>query len=332
MNTIDAVLSGIIGLQVIVGLLRGFLNEAVKMGIFLASAAAAYLYYEKGESLLTITLVFFLALLVLHMVFWLVRKLVFKYEVKPSLCSRVGGGIIGACEGAVQVLAILVSLHFLNGILGSQNPELTRTIEASFFYTRYRVMSMASAAPGAQKVYQIAEALKAGDGQIELDEETVNKLRENKSIQAILGDKELLESIRQRDYVKTISNPKFISLLNSRELLKQLTAMELKKNTTAIATEASMQVDEPALKQIENTTAIARGSLVQVDAPARKQTENYLTGIAYSQRSAVVIINGRIYKIGSQVLGGRIVEINSHSITMEFPDGRKQYSVGDGIP
>jgi uncharacterized membrane protein required for colicin V production len=310
MNILDAFLSGIIGLQVIVGFVKGFLNKAVEMGILLASAAAAYLYYKKGGSLLKITLVFVLAQLLLHMVFWLVRKFVLKDKAKPSLYLRVGGGIIGACEGVVLVLVALVFLHFSSGILGSANTVLTRTLETSLFYTRFRAISRQSAVPGVQEAYKIVEALNAGDGKIKLDEKTVNKLRENHSIQAILGDEKLLESIRQRNYTKILSNPKFVALLNDRELLKQLAAMGLKENNTAIAEEAPVQVEVPVLKQ----------------------TENCLVGIVHNQGSAAAVINDQIYKIGSQVLGGRIVEINSNGITMEFPDGRRQYSVGKVIP
>jgi len=228
MNILDAVLSGIIGFQVIFGFVKGLLNKAVELGIFLASVVAAYFYYKKGGGLLTIMLVFLLAQLALHMVFWLVRKLVLKDKVKPSPYLRVGGGIIGACEGVVMVLVALVSLHFLNGFLGSANTALTRTLETSFFYTRYREMSRQSAVPGVQEAYQIGEVLKAGDGKIKLDEETVNELRENKSIQAILGDEELLENIKQRNYTKILSDPKFVAVLNDKELLKQLAEIGLR--------------------------------------------------------------------------------------------------------
>lgn len=310
MNILDAGLSGIIGLQAIIGFFKGFLNKTVEIGIFLASAAVAYLYYKKWGGLLTITLVFLLAQSVLHTVFWLVRKHVLKEKAKPTPYLRLGGGIIGACEGAVLALGACFFLHFLNGILGSANTALTRTLETSFFYSRYRAMGVSRAVPGLQEAYQIGEALKAGEGHIRLDEETVNKLRENQSIQAILNDEKLVESITQKDYTKILSNPKFVTLLNDKELLKQLAEMGLKKKPAAI---------------VEETPA-------QAEAPVIKQAENCLVGIVHNQGAAAAVINDQIYEIGSRFSGGRIVEINSDSITMEFPDGRRQYSVGEVIP
>ena len=74
------------------------------------------------------------------------------------------------------------------------------------------------------------EALKASDGKIQLDEETVTKLRENPKIEAILEDEELVESIKKRDFARIIADSKFMALLNDKELLKQLADMGLKVN------------------------------------------------------------------------------------------------------
>jgi hypothetical protein len=220
-----------------------------------------------------------------------------------NILDAVLSGIIG--------LQVIIGFFkgFLNGILGEANTAFTRTLETSLFYSRYRAMSKASAVPGVEEAYQIGEALKAGDGKIKLDEKTANKLRENPSVQAMLGDEKLLEGIKQRNYTKILSNPKFFALLNDRQLLKQLVAAGLKKNIPAAAEEIP----------------------IQVDVPLAKQAENCLVGIVYSQGSAAAVINDQIYETGSQVLGGRLVEISSNSITMEFPDGRRQYSVGEVV-
>jgi len=222
MNILDTVLAGILAFNLTIGFLKGFLQKAFGVLSFAIGVVAAYAYYKNGGTLFKVMLVFILANLVLRVLFWVLKKMLRGNIEGPSFFSRVGGGIIGGAEGALCVLAVLVLLHFLNGMAGAAHPGIPRVLENSLFYSRYKEFSKSSNIPGVKETFAMGESLKGKQKKLVLDPAAAGKLRDNPSIKAILEDKQLLESIQKKDFAKIISNPKFIKLLSDKELLKQL--------------------------------------------------------------------------------------------------------------
>jgi len=224
MNVIDVIGVGIIGINFLIGFLKGFLRKALGVLSFVIGAAVAYGFYKNGSGLLRVSLIFIFINLGLQVAFWVFRK-VRKKAVKPSLSSRLGGGIIGIFEGALYVLVIVVSLRFVNGIFGAAIPAVRQSLEGSFFYSRYQDVSTASRPPAVKETHRVELVLGGGQKQVVLDPEAVRALEDNASIKAMLADDQLVESIRKKEYIKILSDPKFLSALNDRELLKNLIAL-----------------------------------------------------------------------------------------------------------
>lgn len=310
MNILDILAVVIVGIWFFIGFVKGFVSKIAELVIFLIGTVAAYVYYRNGGGLLGVTLAFAVTTIALHLVTWGIMEMVLKSKMPVPFASRCAGGAIGGVEGAIVVLLMLAFLHLASGSVGAANPFIAKTLDTSFVYARYKAMSMASPIPAVKRVYRIGEMLKAGGGRITLDEQAVSALRENASIKALLTDTQLIESINQRDYGKIISNPSFLSVLNDTKLLKQIVAMVLREDVPAITNEA-----------------VAREM-----APAPEKTENYLAGIVYLKGSRAAVINNKMHRVGSRIFGGRITEITENMITVEFPDKRKQYSIGDTIP
>ena len=310
MNMIDVMLIGIVIGFFLTGYIRGLLRQALEVLCFIIAAAAAYVYYKKNGSLLGITLVFTLTNLGLGVVFWGLRKLSHKKATRPSFTCRMAGGAIGGFEGIIFALVTLVSLHFLGGAIAAVNPRIAESLEASSFYARYKAISMTSRVPLVKEIYRMGELSKGKTGGIVLSPQAVRQLEKNPSIQAVLEDKQLAESIKQKDYGKIISNPKFLKILNDKKLVKQLMTIGLEKSAPVV-TEDKMS---------------------ETPAPPSKPAGNRLEGVVYSRELVAAIINSAIYPLGSEVCGGKIVEVTRDTMTLEFSDNRKSYSIGEEIP
>ncbi len=212
MNIIDAIAAGIVGFYFVTGYVSGLLKKVLGIMSFVISAVAAYIYYNKGAGLLNVIALFLLTNLVLIIVVGLWMRLKRKDGAILSFSSRAAGGIVGSIEGAAYVLVMLTTINYFNGIISVTNPVIAANLESSFLYSRYRKISMG---PNAQIGKEKQET-------IVFDPQTVDKLRENPSLKAMLDDKQLLESINQKDYGRVISCPAFLKVINDRELLKEL--------------------------------------------------------------------------------------------------------------
>ncbi len=305
---IDVILIGIVTGFFLTGFIRGLLRQALEVLCFIIAAAAAYVYYKNNGSLLRITLVFTLTNLGLGVVFWGLLKLLRKKGEKLSFTSRFAGALIGGFEGIIFALVTVVFLHFLSGAIAAAKPHIAERLEDSFFYARYKAISLASQVPVVKETYRMGELLKGK--KIALEPQTVRQLEQNPSIQAVLEDKQLAESIKQRDYAKIITHPKFLKILDDRRLVKQLVAIGLKRSSPVVTED---KIDEP-------------------EALPPEQTKNLLEGIVYSNELVAAVINGTIHQLGSEVCGGKIVEITRDTMTLEFPDSRKRYYIGEEVP
>ena len=123
-TTIDFFIIGILLLSILVGLVRGFIQEALSLVIFVLAIYAAGTYYQKAIDLVLNTfavshmikvilayLLVFLSALILGKIFTgFIGKLI--SSVGLSLFDRLLGGIFGAFRGIliVVVISTLVAL------------------------------------------------------------------------------------------------------------------------------------------------------------------------------------------------------------------------------
>ncbi len=227
MNELDAVLIGMVVVSFIIGYFKGFIKEALGIVSVIISALVTYIYFKSGGSLFSLSLVFISSNLGLNVAFRAVRKLLRQSDPKLSFSYRLGGGAVGVFKGIALVLIVLAVLHLFSGIIKIIMPDINKYTETSVLYDRYQEVNRAFNRP---RVKDAAESFKEKPASEALPSEVINKLTQNDSVKAILGDQQLMEAIRQKDYAKFFGNPKFLNLLKDKEFLRQVAALGLRQS------------------------------------------------------------------------------------------------------
>ncbi len=226
MNVIDYLLTGIICVYTLLGFLTGLLGQILGIVGIALSLYGGYLFYLRGGNLFYVPLVI-IAIAVVFKVIIKVVKSVYLTSLSDSprisLLSRVGGGVVGLLKGFIFSLVSLISLHFLSFAMLDKNTYLNRSLQESFFYSFLKENSLL---PGIGIIKAEDDVNITVDtysrNKPSLTEETLEELRDNPSFQEILKDRNLLESIRNRDYKAVLSNPKFLNLLKDEDFLNKL--------------------------------------------------------------------------------------------------------------
>ena len=226
MNELDIMLIAAVVVSSLMGYFKGLIKEA--MGVFgvIVSVVVTYIYFNKGGSVLSLSLIFILTNLGFITAFWALKKFVWQSELKLSSFQRLGGVAIGFVKGMVSVLIVLASLALFAGIIKVTRPDINKYVETSVLYKRYQEINRAFNRAG---VKDTAESFKSSPGPGGLPKEVVKEFIKIGSVKAILEDKQLIEDLNQEDYAKVIGNPKFLKLLNDTEFLKQVVALGLRQ-------------------------------------------------------------------------------------------------------
>lgn len=218
MNEFDIVLISAVAVSSLAGYFKGFVKETMGALAVIISAAVTYVYFKRGGSLLSLFLIFILSNLGLTVVFWRLRKSVWRNDSGLSLPQRLGGVAVGFLKGAACVLIMLASLGLFAGIIKVTRPDINEYVETSLLYARYRGIKPAAAG-----------SLKEKPAPAGLPKETIKEFIKIDSVKAILEDKRLIEDLNQEDYAKVMGNPKLLKLLNDPEFLRQVVALGLRQ-------------------------------------------------------------------------------------------------------
>ena len=226
MNVIDYLLTGIICVYTLLGFLTGLLGQILGIVGITLSLYGGYLFYLRGGNLFYVPLVIIAIAVVFKVIIKVVKSV---YLISPSdnprisLLSRVGGGVVGVLKGFIFSLVILISLHFLSFTILDKNTYLSRSLQESLFYSFLKENNLL---PGIGIIRTEDDANIILDtysrNKPSLTEETLEELRDNPSFQEILKDRNLLESIRNRDYKAVLSSPRFLNLLKDEDFLNKL--------------------------------------------------------------------------------------------------------------
>ncbi|HLD40708.1 MAG TPA: CvpA family protein [Candidatus Omnitrophota bacterium] len=226
MNELDIMLIVAVAVSSLMGYFKGFVKEAMGALAVIISAAVTYAYFKRGGSLLFLSLIFILTNLGLAVVFWWLRKSVWRNDPGLSLPKRLGGVAVGFVKGMVSVLIALASLALFAGIIKVTRPDINEYVETSLLYARYRGIRPVTAGSLKDKP---APALGFAERRAGLPKEMVKEFIKIDSVKAILEDKRLIEDLNQEDYAKVMGNPKLLKLLNDPEFLKQVVALGLRQ-------------------------------------------------------------------------------------------------------
>jgi membrane protein required for colicin V production len=123
MTTVDLVLLGIVGISLLVGLWRGFVEEVFALAVWAFAFLAAFQFsgllaaelepwvdMPSGRQGLAFAAVFLAVLAVGGLLTWLVGQLVAKTGLSGT--DRLLGGLFGAVRGVLLVLALMIAAGF----------------------------------------------------------------------------------------------------------------------------------------------------------------------------------------------------------------------------
>jgi len=81
----------------------------------------------------------------------------------------------------------------------------------------------------------------------------------------------------------------------------------------------------------EKTKKTLQGFVKQAPSATPAPRVYKIYGIFYSENNSLAMIGGSNYRVNDSILGGIIINISEHRITIKFPDKEKEYGVGDTI-
>ena len=230
MNIIDCILVGAVFLFALVGFAAGMLKQFLGILGIIVSLFAGYLFYKNTGNLLLVAVVIAVAGLIFKIAIYVIKKIYFnlrKEKERISLYSRMGGMLIGGFKGAAYVFIVLICIYSFEGIVGAASPDIARYFEDSFFYSYLKQGNLLSGAPLLKKIHFASKLIsKKAAGNLLENDAAIYKLRQNPSVKAVLEDKELQQSMQNKDYGRILSNPKFIELLRDKEFLNQIASVD----------------------------------------------------------------------------------------------------------
>ena len=78
MNELDIMLIAVLVVSSLMGYFKGFIKEARGVVSIIISAVVTYIYFKRGGSLLSLSLIFILTNLGLAVAFWALKKFVWQ--------------------------------------------------------------------------------------------------------------------------------------------------------------------------------------------------------------------------------------------------------------
>ena len=225
-NIIDYIFIGMVLVYGLIGFLSGFLTQILGWVRLAAVALTGYLFYKVNGNLLILPLVVIAAAVLFMIIARVVRSLCFSpgdEGRKISFYSRTLGAAAGGLRGALVGGFYLVSVYMLSVMLLNNSTFTNNFIKHSFFCSLIHGHDLIGS-------LNIVEALAKNkdifttdkDNKIMVNKNIIEKLQNNSSFKVLLEDKDIMNSIKNKDYNKLLSSPKFISLINDKEFLKQM--------------------------------------------------------------------------------------------------------------
>lgn len=225
-NVIDYIFIGIIIIYGLIGFLSGLLIQVLGWIELAAVILAGYLFYKINGNLLLLPL-FVIATAVAFMI--IVRLIKSLYlgprdggrKLLPY--SRVLGAVLGGLRGAVVGGFYLVSVYMLSVAILNNSPFTNNFIKHSFFCSFIRHhdltgnINIMEALGGNNNIFTTDK-----DNNLLVNKNIIEKLQNNPSFKALLEDKDIINSIKNRDYKRLFSNSKFIKLMSDKEFLSQM--------------------------------------------------------------------------------------------------------------
>jgi len=210
----------------LIGFLNGFLIQILGWVELVAVALTGYLFYKVNGNLLILPLVVIAAAVLFMIIARVVKSLYFSPSDegrKISSYSRTLGAVAGGLRGALVGVFYLVSVYMLSVMFFNNSAFTNNFIKHSFFCSLIHDHNSIGN-------LNIVEDLSENNGILNTDKnnnlmvnrEIVDKLQNIPAFKALLEDKDIINSIKRKDYNKLLFNPKFIRLFNDKEFVRQM--------------------------------------------------------------------------------------------------------------
>jgi len=225
-NIIDYIFIGMILVYGLIGFLSGLLTQILGWVELVAVALTGYLFYKVNGNLLILPLVVIAAAVLFMIIARVVKSLYFSPSDegrKISSYSRTLGAVAGGLRGVLVGGFYLVSVYMLSVMLLNNSAFTNNFIKHSFFCSLIHDHDLIGS-------LNIVEALAKNkdifttdkNNNIMVNKNIIEKLQNNPSFKALLEDKDIINSIKTKNYNKLLFNPKFIKLISDKEFVRQM--------------------------------------------------------------------------------------------------------------
>jgi len=227
LNIVDYIFIGMVLIYVLFGFSSGLLIQVLGWIEIAVVALTGYLFYKTNSNLLLLPLVVIATAVLFMIIMRVIKSLYFSpYDGEKSslsYSSRILGGIAGGIKGALIGGFCLVSVYMLSFALFSNSAFTNNFIKHSFFCSFLQKHKLGSDLNIVNILGEHSDIFTTGTGKnISLNKNIMEKLQNNPSFKALLEDKDIINSIKTKDYNKLLFNPKLIKLINDKEFLRQM--------------------------------------------------------------------------------------------------------------
>ena len=232
-NVIDYIFIGAVIVYMLFGFLSGLGMQILGWVELAVAALAGYLFYRINGNILLLPLIVIASGILFAVIIKIIRTLYLNFsgrERRILLSSRVLGALVGGLRGVVIGGFYLVSIYVFSIVFLNNSLFTNKFVKPSFFCSfihRHNLIGSLRFVEAFNKNGGIFKRDK--NGNITVNKEITERLQKVPSFKALLKDKDIMNSIKNKDYKKLLSNPKFIRLFKDKEFLKQLKSIIMSK-------------------------------------------------------------------------------------------------------
>lgn len=231
-NTIDIILVLLGLIYLLMGYNSGTLRALLGPIAFAVSCFSGMMYFDLTQNIVMGLLITVFGTLILTVLFKTVLSLSRvtvdkKYRDYLFLGSRVAGSLISLLWKGSITLSLMFLLMFLPDTISGIDNIKTNIRKSLTFHlmNRYTFRNQ----PTPESILNSLAVFKDDQKLYELSKTNeFQQLYNNKKIQDVLSDENILEMIRERDYGKLITHPKIIALIKNDVAMKDLTTLSKK--------------------------------------------------------------------------------------------------------
>lgn len=210
---------------------RGLLRTLVGPIALIAGCLGAFIYYTQTHNIIVAFIISIVAPLILNISFSLALAVwhkMTKTESPVSPASRVWGAGLCALWGGINILLIIVLIALIP-INTFWSERIRRDIFNSVTYSLVDRWTKHLVPQKSIDIRAVSQILKNPDRMQRLQSSTEYKaVWEDKTLQELLADEEIMRDIQDKNFAKVLANPKMQAMMKDPGLVRKILNMNVK--------------------------------------------------------------------------------------------------------